>query len=407
MIADILKGVPLFAGLDEHELRSVVELASVREYVAGTTLFSTGDPSDSFFVVAQGRVKIVIPSPDGSDEKVVSLGHGKFFGEMGVIRGTPRMATAQVEEDAELVTILAEDFDKLMGVDERISEKVMGAYLARMRELEGAKDGDRRHDEIRVLAFTSVGSGAGASFLVANLAPKIRDLTQKTVLVVDLDFQGASQHMFLGYAKPVGGLGGAFASPQMTPSTLHGAARRMPFGIDFLGGPGSPDPEEISEDRVVELLREASNAYDYVLVDTSSSPTAAVNDAIFRAADSVHVVIAPDPVSLSRSETLLARLSGLGLESRLRVVLNKVRHGSGLDPEAIEAQLKRELNGRIEFADSLVLDSLVEGSPVVRRNPRASVSIQVTRLARQVLSLPTQGTSAGTGSWFSIWNLFG
>lgn len=405
MIADILKAVPLFSNMDEGEMKSVVELASVREFPAGSTLFLAGDPSSCFYVVAKGRVKIRIPERDGQPERTVSLGVGKFFGEMGVIRGTPRMADALVDEDAELISIEQEDFDQLMAIDEAISEKVMSAYLDRLKELDAQKgDGGEPGRDPRCLLFHSAGGGAGASFLCANLALKIRDLTSKNVLVLDLDFEGPTQHLYLGYRKPVGGLRGVFSAPQITESSIKGAARRISTGVELLGGPGVPPPEDAAPERLEELVREARKGYDYVLVDTTSAINT-YNDTLAGLVDAVHVVVGPDPVTVSRAQPLLEHLGKLEAAAPTRVLLNRQRARQGLEPEAIQEAIGHPLMGRVENADAQALDALIEGNPVAKRSPRSMVAVQLSKLARQLVSVPS--SKGDGGGWFSIWNLFG
>lgn len=406
MVSDILKEVPIFSKLDADELERVVELATVRDYSAGATLFSRGDPPNAFHVVARGRIEIRIPAEEGGEERTVTLGQGKFFGEMGVIRGTPRMADAVVAEDVELVSIEADDFDQLMSIDEKVSEKVMAAYLERVKELEEAKKEagqDHSSDEPRTMLFLSPGAGSGASFLCANLAVKIRDLTQKTVLVLDLDLQGPTQHLYLGYDKPVGGLRAVFNAPQITSSAVKGAARRLPWEVELLGGPGVPDVEEVSPDRLRELVRAASKAYDYVLVDGTSA-ISPLNDALVRACDATHVVIGNDKVTLTRVEPMLKHLEEEGFRDKVRLVLNKQRPRHGLDPSAIEETFQRTVLGRVEYADSLVMDALGEGAPVAKHSPRSMVAVQLSKLARQLLSLPS--SMIEDLRTFSIWNLF-
>jgi MinD-like ATPase involved in chromosome partitioning or flagellar assembly len=402
-IAKILAGVPLFAALEDDELEKIAALTSVKGYLAGTPLFQTGQPSDCFYVIARGRVKIRLPAVAGTAERDISLGGGKFFGEMGVISGTPRNADAEVEEDAVLVRIDQSTFDQLMAVDERISEKVMAAYMVRASETEErVEKAEKALADPKSLLFFSAGGGAGASFLVANTALKIRDLTCKKVLVLDLDLQSPSQHLYLGVGDGEGSLADLLARGKFDAAALQEAARELHFGIDFLGGPKTPRPEHCPPERIEWLVELALKAYDYVLIDTTSALTKA-NEALFKVADSVHLVFGPDIVSVSRAVPIFRWFSSEQMDRKVRLVMNKYARDEGFSPGAVEERFSRPVLGRVEFDGPLAIGSVNEGVPLVKRNPRSITAADLNRFARQVVSLQA-GVPQGERP-FSIWNL--
>lgn len=404
-IAKILQGVPIFATLEDDELEKIAALTTVKGYLAGTPLFEAGQASDCFYIIARGRVKIRLPPVAGTAERDISLGGGKFFGEMGVISGTPRNADAEVEEDAVLVRIEQTTFDQLMAVDERISEKVMAAYMVRASETEErVEKAEKALADPKSLLFFSAGGGAGASFLVANTALKIRDLTRKTVLILDLDLQSPAQHLYLGVAEGEGGLAELLSRDRYDGPALQEAARELHFGIDFLGGPRVPRPEHTTPDHLERLVEVALKAYDYVLIDTTSALTKG-NEALFKIADSVHVVFGPDIVSVSRALPVFRWFTSEGMDRKVRLVMNKYTRDEGFSPAAVEQRFSRPVLGRVEFDGGLALGSVNEGVPLVKRNPRCVAAADLNRFARQVVSLQS-GVPQGERP-FSIWNLLG
>lgn len=405
-IAEILKDVPLFALLEDVELARVAGLATVKGYLAGMPLFGAGDASDSFYVIARGRVQIRLPAQPGVEERKISLGAGKFFGEMGVVSGTPRTGDAVIEEDAVLVRIAQGAFDNLMAIDEHISEKVMGAYMNRAAETEEMRDATRKSiADPKGLLFYSAGGGAGASFLVANTALKIRDLTRKAVLVLDLDVQAPTQHLYLGApADEAGGLPKVLAAEALTPALVKEHAKQLHFGVDILGGPGVPDMARATPERLVALFQACLKAYDFVVADTTSALNRATEQ-LFRAADAVHLVFAPEIVSVSRAIPVVRWFKEQGMDAKLRLVLNKFYPEEGFSPGAIEQKFSRPVLGRVEYEPQLAMGAVNEGLPLVKRNPRSTAAVDLTRFARQVVSLPT-GLAEGERP-FSLWNLFG
>lgn len=405
MVRNVLLGVPLFSTLSDEELDKVGAVAEVKSVPARTQLFACGEPSTSFFVIASGTVQIRIPRSAVAPERRIDLGAGKFFGEMGAMQGKPRMADATVLEDSELVVIDEAHFNHLMAVEGGISAKIMQAFLERAGEVSAAtRAAERAARDPRVLLFVGAGGGAGASFLVANLGAKIRELTQKSVLVLDLDLGLPSCHLYLGEAKPNTGLRELRGRREPNGAELQAVARHLAHGPDLLGDLDSSEAVGPEPAAIEPLVRAARQGYEYVLIDAPSAGSAVI-DELARVSDAIHVVVPPEPAGVTRGVALLKRLKGQGHDGRIRVVLGRQRAKGGLDGDGIEYDLGETALARIGDDDALAREALTEGQPVTRLKPSSVLSEQVNRLARQLLSLPV-GPQTQQRS-FSIWNLFG
>jgi CRP-like cAMP-binding protein len=95
----------------------------LEEYPAGTTMFRQGEPSDWVYVIQSGLVEIRREF-QGQDCLLAVLGGGDFFGEMGVINGRVRSATAIVREEAQLLAIERSFFLDLFHKDAEIAGRV-------------------------------------------------------------------------------------------------------------------------------------------------------------------------------------------------------------------------------------------------------------------------------------------
>src|SRR5689334_16888690 len=80
---------------------------------AGTVLFRDGDAGETMFVLQSGRVRLV-KEQAGYEQVLADLGAGEFFGEMAILNGRPRNATAIVTEDAKLLEIDGRTFGSLV-----------------------------------------------------------------------------------------------------------------------------------------------------------------------------------------------------------------------------------------------------------------------------------------------------
>ena len=122
--------------IPEQEIRKLAVSIERQQFAPGEILFKQGDPGESCYVVASGRLKgIIIFEEKGkkysSEFKVES---GGIFGEMSLFTGMPRTATCFVEEDSELLEIKAGDFALLLAENPKLAEVMAEIVSARNRK---------------------------------------------------------------------------------------------------------------------------------------------------------------------------------------------------------------------------------------------------------------------------------
>lgn len=131
-----LRRCGLFAGLDDPSLELVADALRPRRFRRGETIFHAGDPGDALFVVASGQVKITIPPDDGSEPAILTtIGPGGFFGELALLDGARRSATA-VALDAVTTEVLRRDaFDRLVDEQPPLRRALLAALAGEVRRL--------------------------------------------------------------------------------------------------------------------------------------------------------------------------------------------------------------------------------------------------------------------------------
>ena len=105
VLPTIRERVPMFSELNPLMLRELMLEATIHRLQPGEIVFERIDFTTTFFAIVGGAVGIEIDSEDPS--KVVGLGQGEFFGEMGLIAGRRRTATVRATEDAFLFEVPA------------------------------------------------------------------------------------------------------------------------------------------------------------------------------------------------------------------------------------------------------------------------------------------------------------
>ncbi|MBS2021638.1 MAG: Crp/Fnr family transcriptional regulator [Deltaproteobacteria bacterium] len=130
----------------------------VRRHPAGTALFREGDKGDKMYVIRTGKVSIWKRIAD-SEITLAVLGPGDFFGEMALLEGLPRSASATVIEESLLIEVEQETFEHLVRSKGEIAVRLMRRLSSRLREADK-----------QIQALMSRSGGARALSLLRTLA---------------------------------------------------------------------------------------------------------------------------------------------------------------------------------------------------------------------------------------------
>jgi CRP-like cAMP-binding protein len=101
----MLQRSPLFRGLAPAVLERIAALATQRGYRRGEVLFRSGDAGDALLGVVSGRIRISTGNAEGREIFLNIMEPGDTFGEIALLDGGPRTATATAIEPSELVSL--------------------------------------------------------------------------------------------------------------------------------------------------------------------------------------------------------------------------------------------------------------------------------------------------------------
>ncbi len=113
--AEDLRQVAIFADEDASLLAKMAERMATRRVGAGEVIVKEGDAGDAFFVVARGKAEVSALGSHGETLRISVLGAGDYFGEIALLRGTPRTATVKAVTPMILLTLGRADFDAILG----------------------------------------------------------------------------------------------------------------------------------------------------------------------------------------------------------------------------------------------------------------------------------------------------
>ena len=134
-IEDVLRVTPVFRKLSPQDLRTIAQAATVRDYEKGQVIFEQDTPSDAFYTIASGRVKIFKMLPTGKDLILEIFGTGDPLGAVAAYDGRPFPASAVALEDTVCVVIPRATFFRLLEEHPSLVRGLMLGLTIRLVEL--------------------------------------------------------------------------------------------------------------------------------------------------------------------------------------------------------------------------------------------------------------------------------
>ncbi len=134
---DALARCPLFKHADMPILESLASGLRRRRFRRNEVIFHQGDPGESLHVVAVGAVKIVLPSAEGEEAIIATLRPGDFFGELALLDGAPRSATASALEPSETLVLPRSVFAGLVETLPGLRDALLAGLAHELRRLTG------------------------------------------------------------------------------------------------------------------------------------------------------------------------------------------------------------------------------------------------------------------------------
>ena len=147
--ADILRRIPIFRLLEEHDLNELAKSLRRSTFAPGELLLRQGDPGDSMYFVLAGRVGITYRSPDGAEQPLATFDSGDFFGEVSLLTGEVRGATATAMSRVICYCLDKAGLQRTMEMHPHLAEDMSVIMAHRQTELNAARDRMDRESALR------------------------------------------------------------------------------------------------------------------------------------------------------------------------------------------------------------------------------------------------------------------
>jgi CRP-like cAMP-binding protein len=128
---ELLRRVPLLAGLGRGDIEEVGRLADEVDLKADHVLMREGDLGREFFVIIEGEVRV-----DRGGRQLATMGPGQFFGDIALVTERPRTATVTTITPCRLLVVGHREFHQLMDQYPSIRMSVLESMAVMLRDLE-------------------------------------------------------------------------------------------------------------------------------------------------------------------------------------------------------------------------------------------------------------------------------
>ena len=186
--AQILRSSPIFSGLNDGELGELVDLSIERSFMPNEFIFWDGDTPEWFYIVAEGKVKVLKHSSLGKEFIIAFFDPGEMFGEVAVFENKPYPASAQAVVETKVVGIKREALLSFLANRPQVALRIISVLGGRLRDAQGRlRDlaGERVEQRLAsVLLMLSSKLGPTLSFTRQEIADMAGTTTETAIRVM-------------------------------------------------------------------------------------------------------------------------------------------------------------------------------------------------------------------------------
>jgi cAMP-dependent protein kinase regulator len=123
---------PLFSGLSEQELRSMLDRVRFKTFPKDSYICREGEPGDSLVIICRGEAGIYKQNPEGAERWIRSLREGDCFGEFGFFLDRKRHASVKSRVETETIEITRNELEAIIHIHPRVKEVLENLFQKRV-----------------------------------------------------------------------------------------------------------------------------------------------------------------------------------------------------------------------------------------------------------------------------------
>jgi CRP-like cAMP-binding protein len=402
-VTDLLRTMDIFEALSSEELETIAQLLRERRLAEAEVLCRQGDPGDALFIVTGGRIRLSTTDPSGNEKVLTFFTDGQFFGEMSLLTGAPRSASASAETDSQLLVLDKASFDQLLAGHPEIMREMLKVVSQRTLQTNQQLLADEPGSTVsvgagRVCAVFSPRGGSGKTTLAVNLATRqAQDQPERTALL-DLSLTFGHAASLLGL-EPETSLAAVPAESlaDFDRRTLGQYLMEHSTGLQVLvAGTRPEEGEVVTAAHVRAALATMKRQFSATFVDCGSSfdePTIAA----LEMADRILVVCTPELNTL-RDVRESVRVFGeiIHLDNkRVSFVFNHNQPFAVLARDQFESALEQPMTYELPHAGETAYKAANRGEPLVLCSSGSAYSKGIEKIVRALVPAEPKGQKRG------------
>ncbi len=186
--AEILRHSLIFSSLSQEELAELSRLAIERSFETGEYIFWEGDAPDWFYIIAEGRVKVLKHASSGKEFIVAFFSTGEMFGEVAVFEDKPYPASSQAITKTKVLGIKKDDLLTFLASRPQVALRIINVLGGRLRDAQSRLmdfAGERVEQRIaRILLMLSSKLGSELPFTKQEIADMAGTTTETAIRVI-------------------------------------------------------------------------------------------------------------------------------------------------------------------------------------------------------------------------------
>ncbi|MHB1419231.1 MAG: response regulator [Bacillota bacterium] len=267
---------------------------------------------------------------------------------------------------------------------EELADAVRRASQSNQRE-PARQAAQRSHVDSQVITVFSTKGGVGKTTIATNLAVGLKQVTGKSVVLVDLDLQFGDVSAMLNIVPRQTMAQLAMEQDPIDNSLVENYLISHPgSGLKIMPAPLRPEQAELITVRHVDqLIKVLKETYHYIIVDTPPY----FNDTNMTALDlsnQILLIMALDLPTIKNTKLSLEVLETLRHREKVRVVLNRASEEFGIRCEDVERTLGIDVGAQIPSSGKIVVTAVNRGVPFILSNSSARISQSIFQLTECV-----------------------
>ncbi|NCN69992.1 MAG: Crp/Fnr family transcriptional regulator [Betaproteobacteria bacterium] len=131
---DLLRRVPVFAALTDHQMNQLAGAVTKRRVQRGELIVEQGKKSHALYVILSGRARVVMTDRRAREVILDMIAPGDYVGELSLIDGKSHSANVQAEVQCDLLVLDHQDFNRCLSENHAMALAVIKGLAQRLRK---------------------------------------------------------------------------------------------------------------------------------------------------------------------------------------------------------------------------------------------------------------------------------